>query len=321
MQLEHIKEIQSQALYRQVFKMMGSRFEICLVEENRKYLKEVCYFVIEEMSKVENLFTTFDENSFTSRINKYAGISPVHVDKRVFELIESSIKYSQLSDGAFDITYSSFRKEFLNFDINMTFLPYMGDNTKRIEQGNYKNIILDKEQQSVFLNKNGMRIGFGGIAKGYVADYAASLFMELGFDKGIVNASGDIKVWGTPSLNCKWSIGIKDPNNKEKIILSLKLQDKAIASSGNYEKFVMIGDDYYSHTIDPKSGYPIKGLKSVTIVSQDAIFSDAIATSINVLGIEAGIALVKKFNDVDYFIIDNFNQFHYSSNISDILYS
>ncbi len=296
--------------------LMGNRFEITL---EAKTEKEVDFFLkkaVEEIQRIEELLSTFKPNSETNLINENAGIKPVKVSEETFNLIERSKKISKLTDGYFDITYGSLDKKFWNFDTSMTELPDEDLARKSIALINYKNVELDEENKTVFLKNKGMRIGFGGIGKGYAAEKSKNLMKNFGVKAGIINASGDMSCWGIPENGKPWTIGIAHPDFAEMPFSTLETTDLAVATSGNYEKFVMIGDKKYSHTINPKTGFPITGLKSVTILSPNAEISDALATPISIMGIQAGLALINKLKDIECIIIDDENEVHYSDNIN-----
>lgn len=296
--------------------LMGNRFEITLEATTEK---EVDFFLkkaVEEIQRIENLLSTFKQNSETNIINENAGIKPVKVSDETFELIERSKKISKITDGYFDITYGSIDKKFWNFDTSMTELPDENLARKSIALINYKNVELDAENKTVFLKNKGMRIGFGGIGKGYAAEKIKNIMKNFGVKAGIINASGDMSCWGIPENGKPWTIGIAHPDFADMPFSTLETTDLAVATSGNYEKFVMIGGKKYSHTINPKIGFPITGLKSVTILSPNAEISDALATPISIMGIQDGLALINKLKDIECIIIDDENAVHYSDNIN-----
>ena len=200
--------------------------------------------------------TTFDSNSQTNQINSNAGIHPVQVDREVFDLIERSLRISELTQGAFDISYGSIDKRFWNFDLSMKSLPDKTTAKRTVRLINYKNIILDRNRLTVFLKEKGMRIGFGGIGKGYAAEKAKQLLATMGIESGIVNASGDLTAWGYQIDGKPWTIGIADPDTRNPFSF-LNITDLSVATSGNYEKYVTINGQRYSHTIDPRTGFPV----------------------------------------------------------------
>ncbi len=294
---------------------MGNRFEISVVSDDENWAFEQIDKAIAEIQRIEKLLTTFDENSQTNLINKNAGIQPVEVDKEVFDIIVRSNRISDLTQGAFDISYGSIDKSLWNFDKNMIALPSTETARKMVRLINYKNIILDPNQQTVFLKNKGMRIGFGGIGKGYAAEQAKKVMQENGVENGIVNASGDLTVWGFQPNGKPWTIGISNPNQANEYFSSIELTNTSIATSGNYEKYVIIDGKKYSHTINPKTGLPIHGIKSVTIITPNAEFADAIATPISIMGTKVGLDLINQLNHVECIIINDINQVFTSKNI------
>ena len=296
-------------------KLMGNIFTITVVSENPDFAEENIQIAIAEIQRIEALFTTYNANSQTYLINENAGIEPVKVDEEVFNLIQRSLHISKITQGAFDISYGSIDKSLWNFDKTMTELPSAETALKMVHLINYKNIILNPENQTVFLKEKGMRIGFGGIGKGCAAEMAKKILVKNGVKSGIINASGDLTAWGFQPTGKPWTIGIANPNVPENAFSYLEISNKAIATSGNYEKFVTIKGNKYSHTIDPKTGLPITGIKSVTVISNNAEFADAMATPIAVMGIENGLFLVNQIPDLYCIIIDDKNKIHTSKNI------
>jgi len=294
---------------------MGNRFEISVVADDPLWANECIEQAVEEIRRIEKLFTTFNESSQTSLINRNAGLAPVNVDNEVFELIRRSKKISGITQGAFDITYGSIDKRLWNFDKNMTALPDPGVAKQRVRLINYKNIILDEKNGTVFLKEKGMRIGFGGIGKGYAAECAKALLQKKGIKSGIVNAAGDLTAWGYQPDGKPWTIGIADPNASREIFSHLNITNTSVATSGNYEKFVVIDGKKYSHTIDPKTGLPVTGIKSVTIICSNAEIADAMATPVMIMGIKAGINMVNQVKGLACIIIDENDHIHTSKNI------
>jgi len=180
---------------------------------------------------------------------------------------------------------------------------------------NYRNIILDQEKKTVFLKEEGMRIGFGGIGKGYAAEKAKQVMKKMGAESGIVNASGDLATWGYQPDGKPWTIGIADPNAKVQIFSYMNITNMAIATSGNYEKYIMINGKKYSHTIDPRTGLPVRGIKSVTIISPNAEIADAMATPVMIMGIHAGLDMINQMKDIEAIIIDDNDKIYKSNNI------
>lgn len=304
-----------ETLHRRTCKLMGNMCSIAIVADDRGWAEHCMDAAVAEIRRIEALLTTFREDSQTNAINRGAGISPVVVDREVFELIARSIRISGISQGAFDITYGSVDKKLWNFDQTMTRLPDPETARKTVRLVNYKNIILDPSRSSVFLKNEGMRIGFGGIGKGYAADCAKKILVDLGVQHGVVNAAGDLNAWGTQGNGKPWTISIADPDTRVPFS-SLVLNNMAIATSGSYEKYVVIDGKKYSHTIDPKTGLPVTGIKSVSIISPLAELSDALATPVMVMGTRSGLNMINQMKGVGCIIIDDENRIFTSRNIT-----
>ena len=294
---------------------MGNRFEISAVAKDADWANNGIDKGIAEIQRLEKLLTTFRDDSQTQLINANAGLRPVVIDKEVFDLISRSIRISELTQGSFDLTYGSIDKSLWNFDLNMKSLPPTDLAKKMVRLVNYKNISLNPEEHSVFLKEKGMRIGFGGIGKGYAAEMAKKVMLEYGIENGIVNASGDLTTWGKQPGNLDWTIGIANPDVSDLPFSYLKIGNMAVATSGNYEKYVTIDGRKYSHTINPKTGLPVTGIKSVTIISPNAELSDALATPVTVLGAKVGLDMINQMRQIACIIIDDANHIHCSTNI------
>jgi thiamine biosynthesis lipoprotein len=301
--------------YKQAERLMGNTFEITVVANDQEWAYEKIGMAIAEIQRIERLLTTFDEYSQTARINRQAGIGPVKVDPEVFGLIQRSLKISGVTDGAFDITYGSIDKRLWNFDLTMTSLPNSETAREMVRLINYRNVILDEAEGTVMLKEKGMRIGFGGIGKGYAADMAKALLIKEGVQSGIVNASGDLVTWGTQADKKPWTIGIAHPDDARRAFSWLNISDLAIATSGNYEKYVMIDGKKYSHTINPKTGMPVTGIKSVTIISPYAEIADAMTTPVMVMGVKAGLHLINQIHYLGCIIVDDTNKIYSTKNI------
>ncbi|SDG46575.1 FAD:protein FMN transferase [Epilithonimonas hungarica] len=297
-------------------KLMGNAFEITVVDRDEISANRHIDAAIDEIRRIERLLTTFNDGSQTNLINRNAGIQPVKVDAEIFDLIERSIRISKITDGYFDISYGGIDKSFWNFDREMQQLPdpeLIKDHLKLV---NYQNIILDPANQTVFLKEQGMRIGFGGIGKGYAAEMAKRLLQQRGVVSGIVNASGDLTTWGNQADGKPWTIGIADPDHSKQPFSYMNITDMAVATSGNYEKFVVINGKKYSHTINPKTGMPVSGVKSVTVFCPNAEIADAMATPVSIMGIDAALNMVDQINHLECVIIDDQNKIYSSQNIN-----
>ncbi len=304
----------SQEIYTKNIVLMGSDFEITIVEKNESNANKLINIAINEISRIESLISSWNKNSQTSLINHNAGIKPVKVDKELFELILRSIKISNLSQGAFDISYASLDKVWY-FDKKMTEIPTDLQIKKSVSKVGFKNIIMNKKEQTVFLKLKGMKIGFGAIGKGYAADRAKEILIKNNVKSGIINASGDLTAWGHKPSGKDWMVAIVNPLNKSKVFSWLPIKNKSVVTSGNYERFVKFNGKLYSHIIDPRTGYPSEGILSVTIITENAELADALATSVFVLGQEIGMNMINQLKGVDCIIINRDNKIIKSENI------
>jgi thiamine biosynthesis lipoprotein len=304
-----------QQLFKRGLLLMGNHFEISVVSDDEAWAEERIDMAVAEIRRIEKVLTTFKDDSETALINNNAGVQPVKVSEEVFRLIERSKRISHITQGAFDISYGSIDKRLWNFDKTMTSLPDPKLAKQMVRLINYRNIILDHEHQTVFLKEKGMRIGFGGIGKGYAAEMAKAVMQNAGVTSGVVNASGDLAAWGHQPNGKPWTIGIVHPDAADMPFSYMSVTNMAVATSGNYEKFVMIDGKKYSHTINPKTGLPVRGIKSVTIISPNAELCDALATPVTIMGVTAGMHLINQLKDIECVIIDDDNKLYTSNHI------
>jgi thiamine biosynthesis lipoprotein len=293
---------------------MGSRFDITVVAKDPVEGDVYIDMAINEITRIEKLISSWDTNSQTSEINRNAGSKPVKVDAELYDLIHRAIGISQLTDGAFDISYASMDKIW-KFDGSMTVMPSEDSIKASVAKVGYHNIILDKENHTVYLKLAGMKIGFGAIGKGYAADKAKELLKSKGVVAGIINASGDMNTWGKQPDGKEWKVAITNPMDKNKVFALLPITNGAVVTSGNYEKYVTFNDIRYTHIIDPRSGYPATGIISVTVFAPKAELADALATSVFVMGIEVGLNRINQLPKIECIIIDDKGNIITSKNI------
>lgn len=304
----------AQEPYKRTLKLMGSRFDITVVSKDPVEANKHINLAINEITRIEQLISSWDPKSQTSEINRNAGIKPVKVDSELFDLIQRGIGISKLTDGAFDISYASMDKIW-KFDGSMTEMPSTDSIKASVSKVGYRNIVLDNENNTVFLKLKGMKIGFGAIGKGYAADKAKNLLISKGVVAGIINASGDMNTWGKQPDGSEWKVAITNPMDKNKVFALLPINNGAVVTSGNYEKYVTFNDVRYTHIIDPRTGYPATGIISVTVFAPKAELADALATSVFVMGIEVGLNRIEQLPQVECIIIDDKGHITTSKNI------
>ncbi|WP_394970544.1 FAD:protein FMN transferase [uncultured Croceitalea sp.] len=312
--LSYSQEREKLVTVKKVLKLMGTRFELTVVAQN----EEIGYINIQEavaeIIRIEKMISSWDADSETSLINKNAGIKPVKVSSELYRLIERSKKISEITDGAFDISYASM-DNIWKFDGTMDRLPIDSKIKTSISKIGHEKITLNKEAQTVYLEEEGMRIGFGAIGKGFAADKTKELLISKGVKAGLINASGDLTTWGTKATGEKWMIGIANPLSKNRVFSWLPIVESSVATSGNYEKYLIFNGEKYSHIIDPRTGYPTKGINSVSIFAKDAELCDALATAVFILGRDSGIHLINQIPGVEVVVVDGANKIHKSSGI------
>ncbi|SHG16689.1 FAD:protein FMN transferase [Flagellimonas flava] len=299
---------------KKTMKLMGSRFEITVIAPN----EDIGYInineAVSEIKRIEKIISSWDETSETSKINSNAGIRPTKVSAELFGLIERAKKISEITDGAFDITYASM-DNIWKFDGSMDRSPSEKAIQQSVSKIGHEKIILNPDESTVFLEELGMRIGFGAIGKGYAADRAKELLISKQVKGGIINASGDLTTWGTKTTGEKWLVGIANPLSKEKVFSWLPVVESSVATSGNYEKFIILNGKKYSHIIDPRTGYPTSGVQSVSVFAKHAELCDALATAVFIMGKDSGIHLINQMDGAEAVVVDSDNKIHRSTGI------
>jgi len=293
--------------------LMGTNIELTASESDRARVDEGFDAALREISGIEDMMSEWKEGSPISRINREAGQEPVPVPDELYHVIEAAQKISELSGGAFDISWAAMRGVW-KFSKGEEKVPTPDEIRAKRTSIDYRNIQLDDSKKTVFLKKKGMAIGLGGIAKGYAVDKAMEVLIRHGIANAIVKAGGDMRVQGTEEGQ-PWAIGIQDPRNREKLIARLPLSNISISTSGDYEHFFVKDGTLYHHIIDPKTGYPARGCRSVTILAPDTLTSDPLATAVFVLGPEKGMKLIESLPGIQAIIVDAQGKVRYSSGI------
>ena len=307
-------DAQSDSSYHRSLLLMGCRFDLTVVAPDRQRGEGYIDLAVAEIRRIERLISSWDSSSQTSAVNRSAGARPVKVERELFDLLQRAVGISRLTDGAFDVTYASVDKLW-HFDGTLNEMPDSAAIRESVARIGYQKIAFDAEAGTVFLPETGMKIGFGAIGKGYAADRARTLLEQRGVKAGIINASGDLTAWGKQPDGSDWMVAITNPLNKAKAFAWLPVDDRAVVTSGDYEKFVTFHGVRYAHIIDPRTGYPATGLVSATVFAPRAELADALATAVFVLGTETAIDLVNQIPGVDVILVDVANRVHTSSGI------
>ncbi|BDD04679.1 FAD:protein FMN transferase [Aureibacter tunicatorum] len=302
--------------YAQSATFWGDEFKVVAVTDNEKLAKKGISKGIKEIKNIEKLISSSDPKSQVNKINKYAGVKPVKVDDDLYSLIATCQKISEMTGGAFDITSASLANLW-NFDGAVESLPQQAAIQEALSLINYKNIILDENKKTVYLKNKGMKIGFGEIGKGYAAKMGANEMIDKGIEHGLINVDGDIYAWGLKEDGTDWEIALSSPpsDSLNQPTAWFRANGQAVITVGNYEKVKEVDDKMYHDRLDPKTGYPTRGIKSVTIVASDAVYADALASAVFVLGVDKGIELINKLEDTHALIVTEDGKMKPSDNL------
>ena len=280
---------------------MGTVIEITLQTDDEEGAKKATLQAFQEIKRIEQLMSPWIWTSDVSHLNRFAGKDWVKVSPETFDVIQRSQKISGLSEGAFDITIAPLIQLWRKAREKEVPPPFE-EIKKILGLVNFRDIFTRSDGE-VFLKKRGMAIDLGGIAKGYAVDRAFEILTSLGYKNLIVNAGGDLRAGGLKN-SAPWSIGIQDPRSAGKVMATISVSNSAVATSGDYEKFFFHQGKRYHHILNPKTGFPADACRSVTILSEDGMTADGLATAVFVLGAEKGYALCQRLQGVECFIVD-----------------
>jgi thiamine biosynthesis lipoprotein len=291
--------------------VMGTRITVELFHSDPEVAQQGIEAVLEEMRRIDASMSPYIESSELARLNAAAGHAAFKTSGELFSLIERSLHFSELSGGAFDITFASVG--FL-YDYRKSKRPDAGQLKEATALINYRNLILNTDQKTIRFNKPGVRIDLGGIAKGYAVDRCIGLLQQRGIRQALITAGGDSRMigdrWGRP-----WTIGVRNPRNEDELVAVIPLMDVAVSTSGDYERFFEENGVRYHHIINPASGKSASEMQSVTIIGPDATTTDALSTTVFVMGLEAGLQLINRMPDIDAIVVDRNGELHYSESL------
>jgi thiamine biosynthesis lipoprotein len=295
--------------------LMGTQVDLKVrakSHEQGEHALEACF---QEIRRIQDLMNAHAEDSGLSRLNVEANDDWAAPDPEIFSLIDRSLGISRNSQGAFDITVGPLLgvwREARQAGVP----PSMEEIQAQLAHVGYANLRVNAENGKVRFLKKGMHLDLGGIAKGYALDQGKKILLEEGIQQALLNAGGDVLALGMKG-KAPWSIGIRDPRDSEGIIATVKIADAAVVTSGDYERFFLHNGNRYHHILDPRTGSPTRGCRSVTVVAPWATEADAMATAAFVMGPRDGMALLEKTRDVDGIIIDDRGNKHVTSGLRD----
>lgn len=294
--------------------LMGTDVELIASNNDTVRVQRAFDEAIREMARIEDVMSEWIEESPVSEINRQAGKKAVIVSEELFHVISAAQKVSEISDGAFDISWAAMRGLW-KFSKGEERVPSPEEIMAKLPLINYKNIELNEANKSVFLKKEGMSIGLGGIAKGYAVDKAMEVLIKNGISNAIIKAGGDMRVQGMEDGK-PWDIGIQHPRSKDDVLAILHLSNISISTSGDYERFFIKDGVIYHHIMAPRTGTPARGCRSVTILAPDTMTSDALSTAVFVLGPENGMKLIELLPGIEGIIVDSEGKVFSSQGIS-----
>jgi FAD:protein FMN transferase len=279
-------------------KAMGTFVTVWFWTDKEADAAKAAEAVFKEMKRLDAVMTTWTQDSEVSRVNANAGKKPVAVGPETFAVIERAQDIAKKSGGVFDITVGAF-KGLWKFDEDMDgTLPDPADVKQRLALVGYKDIVLDKKKQTVFLRRKGMSITLGGIAKGYAVDRCAAILRKAGFGDFMLQAGGDMYVAGKKGSE-PWVVGIRDPRGTD-LFAGMPIENHSFSTSGDYERGFVKGGVRYHHILDPRTGQPARTSRSVTIRAKDAFTADAWSKVMFIVGPKAGMDLIKKYKLADF---------------------
>ncbi len=287
--------------------VMGTFARVIIVAPNSNIAQKAAADAFAAIEKVDNLMSDFKADSDIGIVNKEAFQREVQVSEDTFEVIQRSIGFSKLTDGTFDITVGPLMDLFRKSK-ETEIVPTQEEIENAKAKTGYEKLILNAASKTVRFTVEGMRLDLGGIAKGYGVDKAIEAIQKTGAIGALVDIGGNIRCFGIPAKGKKtWLVGIQDPNEAEKknsgLVMTLKITNESISTSGNYQQFVIIEGKRYSHIIDRKTGTGTAGLSSVTIITDNATDADALSTAVTVMGVEKGIELIENRNETEAILI------------------
>ena len=288
--------------------LMGSHFTFTVVAADDSAGQRALRAGLGEVRRIDRLMSFWDSTSEVVRINRMAGIRPVAVSAETFDLIARTLRLSQLSDGAFDITFASADKLYRFDRQEHSALPDSATVRASVRRIGWQKIRMDAAHHTVFLPATGMRINLAGILQGYGLRRAKQVLDQLGVAGGLLNGSGDIYCWGRQADGSSWRVAIGDPDHPRSVGAWIDVTDMAVVTAGNYEQYFTVGGQVYGHIINPHTGYPSVGLRSVTIICPDVELADGLDEVVFVKGPTAGLAFINKLKGVDCTLITDDNR-------------
>lgn len=279
--------------------IMGTRIVVELWAEDRGQGNAAIEAVLAEMRRVDTDMSTYKPASEVSIVNAQAAARPVRISQELFDLLTDALEYSRITDGAFDITYASVG---YMYDFRSHVHPTQTQIEKALPGINYRHVLLDPQARTVKFSQPGVRIDLGGIGKGHAVDQGIRILQSRGIAHALVTAGGDSRIIGD-RFGKPWVVGIRHPDRKEEVIARIPLEDAAISTSGDYERYFDENGVRYHHIIDPHTGQSARKVRSATIIGPTATRTDGLSKTAFVLGAERAIEIYNRLEDIDAIVV------------------
>jgi len=292
--------------------IMGTRCAVELWATDRARGEAAIASVLSDMRRIDALMSTYKPDSELSRVNAKAAEAPVVVSQELFDLIATSIQYSRLSNGVFDVTYASVG---YLYDYRAHQRPDDAAIAAALPSVDYRQLKLDPAAHTIAFGRPGMRVDLGGIAKGYAVDRGIEILKKAGFDRAMVNAGGDTRIVGD-RFGKPWMIGIRHPDDRDRVVLRLPLTDAAFSTSGDYERYFDENGVRYHHILDPRTGKSPHAVRSATLIADTALRTDGLSKTVFILGPEKGIEFIDSLPDVDAVVVGADGKVRYSKGLA-----
>lgn len=289
-------------LYERSFYSMGSTVELKFYSPSEELFHRVVDACVERTKEIDRLFSNYRDDSVLAEVNRNAGVGPVSVPGEFLRLVRTSIRYSELTEGAFDITIGSLF-ELWRAETRAGRLPTRSRIRDALGCTGFRKIKIDEVKSQVFLEGGCVRLDFGAIGKGYAVDEMVRVARESGITRGLVNFGGNIYAMNPPAGRKFWDVGVRKPGSGSQIISKLDLVNKGVATSGDYERYFEHSGKRYSHIIDPRTGWPAEDLTSVVAVSRTAAEADVFSTAVSVLGPRGAEMFARKDRSLGFLLV------------------
>ena len=288
--------------------LLGTVVDIQVKDSDQQKAEDAITKAFIEIKRIDDLFSTFNEESPVWKINN-SNDSTINVDPEIYRLIVLCDSVAKISGGVFDVSLNNLTKCW-GFYTDNPHIPTKDAVVSALSESGWKYVKLAGGNE--FIKKQNVGLNFGAIAKGYAVDKAIDVLKKYEIKKALVNAGGEISVIGKD-----WVIGVQHPRNENDMIARIKLENTSVATSGDYEQYFEQDGVRYHHILDPKTGYPAKGLQSVTVINKSDEYADALATAVFVMGKEKGMRLIEQLSNTEAMIIDSNGKIFYSSGLKD----